>query len=167
MEFKLRPWRLDDIESLVEYANNPKIAKNLTDQFPNPYHHEDGERFILKALEYKPAQIFAIEVEGKAAGGIGIHLQTDVHKMNMELGYWLAEICWGKGIMTNAVKQIVEYGFKTFQINRIFARPFGTNIGSRKVLEKAGFTFEAKFEKTIYKNGAFLDELYYAVRNYK
>jgi len=164
MEFKLRAWSLDDVESLVKYANNINVANNLTNQFPNPYHFDDGKRFIQKALKDMPGRIFAIEVNGEAAGGIGIFQQSDIHVKNMELGYWLAEIYWGKGIMSEAVKQIVEYGFKTFRIDRIYAKPFGTNIASHKVLEKAGFKLEGKFEKTIFKNGEYLDELIYAVR---
>jgi len=164
MKFKLRPWKLDDIDNLVEYANNLKIAKNLTDQFPYPYSRENGESFINMTLKHDPPQIFAIEINGKASGAIGLHQQSDIHLKNMELGYWLAEMYWGKGIMTKVVTQMVDYGFKTFKIKRIFARPFGTNIGSQKVLEKAGFKLEGSFEKTIYKNGEYLDELVYAVR---
>ena len=166
MNFKLRPFKPDDIDSLVAYANNPKIAKNLTDLFPNPYSNADGERFIQMTSKDNPTHIFAIEVNGEAAGAIGLHAQTDIHKMNMELGYWLAELHWGKGIMTEAIKKMVDYGFKTFQINRIFARPFGTNIASQKVLEKSGFKLEAEFEKTVLKNGEYLNELFYAVRQY-
>ena len=80
------------------------------------------------------------------------------------MGYWLAEPFWGKGIITGAVRQMLEYGFKTFDINRIFARPFGTNIASQKVLEKTGFVLEARFEKTFFKNGEYLDECVYAIR---
>ena len=75
-----------------------------------------------------------------------------------------AEPFWGQGIMTKAVSKIVDYGFKNLDITRIFARPFGTNIGSQKVLEKAGFVLEGKFNATIFKNGEYLDELIYAVR---
>lgn len=166
MNFKLRPWKPDDIESLVKHANNPKIANNLTDLFPNPYSREDGERFIQMTSKDNPTRIFAIEVNGEAAGAIGLHAQTDIHIKNMELGYWLAELYWGKGIMAEAIKQMVDYGFKTFQINRIFARPFGTNIASQKVLEKAGFKLEAEFDLTVFKNGEYLNELFYAVRQY-
>jgi len=164
MEFKLRVWNLNDIEDLVKYANNLKISKNLTDQFPHPYKRENGEKFIQMATKSNPISIYAIEINGKASGGIGLHLQTDIHKKNAELGYWLAEPYWGKGIMTKAVRQMIAYGFKTFEIERIFARPFGTNFGSQKVLENAGFILEGKFEKTLFKNGEYLDELIYAVR---
>lgn len=164
MEFTLRKWKPEDASTLMKYANNPKIAANLTDQFPHPYKRENAEAFIAMAMKNEPLNIFAIDVNGEAIGGIGLHFQQDIHKKNMELGYWVAEPFWGKGIMTKAVLQIVEYGFKTFDMERVFARPFGTNIGSQKVLEKAGFILEARLEKTLYKNGEFLDELIYAVR---
>ncbi len=160
----LRPWTFDDLDDLVTYANNFKVARNLTNQFPHPYTKENGEAFIKMATSEQPYRIFAIDVNGVALGGIGLHPQTDIHQRNAELGYWLAEPFWGKGIMTRAVTEIVEYGFKIFDIDRIFARPFGTNFGSQKVLEKAGFILEARFEKTLFKNGEYLDELIYAVR---
>ena len=164
MHFHLRPWALSDLDSLVRHANNPDIAKFMMDGFPHPYTEENGEAFIAFATKDDPIHIFAIDVNGEAVGGIGIHPQADVQRKNAELGYWLAEPFWGKGIITNAIKQMIEFGFKTYDINRIFARPYGTNIGSQKVLEKAGFVLEGRFEKTIFKNGEFLDELVYAVR---
>ena len=141
MQFKLRSWDLNDLESLVKHANNYNIAKNLTNQFPHPYTKENGEAFITMAIKSDPLTIFAIEINGQAAGGIGLHLQQDIHCKNAELG-----------------------GFKTFEIDRIFARPFGNNLGSQKVLTKSGFILEGKFEKTIYKFGEYQDELIYAVR---
>jgi ribosomal-protein-alanine N-acetyltransferase len=98
-------------------------------------------------------------------GGIGIHPQTDIQRKNAELGYWLAESFWGNGIISNAIKQVVQFTFETYDINRIYARPFGTNIASQQVLEKNGFDLEARFEKTLIKNGELLDELIYAIRN--
>ncbi len=156
---------MNDIDSLVKHANNKNVSDNLTNQFPHPYSKQDGEKFIQMTLAQSPTAILAIEVDGEAVGGIGLHAQTDIHIKNVELGYWLAEPFWGNGIVTQAVKEMVTYGFSTFSdINRIFARPFGTNIGSQRVLEKAGFILEGKFEKTLYKNGELLDELIYAVR---
>jgi RimJ/RimL family protein N-acetyltransferase len=90
MRFKLRPWKSSDIEDLVGFANNPKIAANLTNQFPHPYYRKDAEDFIKKVLLHDPMQVFAIEVDGKAAGAIGVFPQTDIHIKNLELGYWLA-----------------------------------------------------------------------------
>lgn len=164
MEFKLRPWTLNDLDSLVKYANNWNIAKNLTDVFPHPYTPENGKAFIGMATKDDPIHIFAIDINGEAVGGIGVHPQSDIQRKNAELGYWLAEPFWGHHIMTNAVKQMVNFAFNTYDITRLFARPFGTNIGSQKVLENAGFVLEGRFEKTLFKNGEFLDELVYAVR---
>jgi len=164
MEFKIRPWKIEDMQSLVKYANNWNVAKNLTDKFPHPYTESDGKSFIDFATRDNPIHIFAIEIEGQAAGGIGIHLQDDIHRKNAELGYWLAEPFWGNGIISNAIKEIIEVAFSTFDIDRIFARPFGTNIASQKVLEKNNFILEARFEKVLFKNGEYLDELIYAVR---
>jgi [ribosomal protein S5]-alanine N-acetyltransferase len=164
MDFFLRPWRIEDLDSLVLYANNNNIAKFMTDMFPHPYTTDKGREFIEYASRNNPPNILAIEIENKAAGGIGIHPQSDIQRKNAELGYWLAEPFWGKGIITKAVLQMVDYGFKNWDINRIYARPFGTNIASQKVLEKAGFTLEAQFEKTLFKNGEYIDELVYAIR---
>lgn len=164
MHFTLRPWTIDDLDSLVHFANNSNIAMFMMNKFPNPYNKEAGENFIAFAKQGNPTNIFAIDVEGKAVGGIGLHPLSDVESKNAELGYWLAEPYWGNGIITQAVKQMINYGFNTFDINRIFARPFGTNIASQKVLEKAGFILEAKLEKTFLKNGEYLDELIYGFR---
>lgn len=136
----------------------------MADQFPHPYTNENGKAFIEMATSHSPLHIFAIDVKGRASGGIGIHPQEGIYRKNAELGYWLAEPLWAKGIMTDAVLQMVEYGFKTFDIDRIFARPFNHNMASQKVLEKSGFVLEARLEKTIIKHSEMIDELIYAIR---
>lgn len=155
---------MDDLDNLVCFANNFRIARNMMNRFPHPYSKDDGRAFISQAMSASPVNVFAIEVEGAASGGIGLHLQPDIYCRNAELGYWLAEPFWGRGIVARAIAEMVEYGFQTWEINRIFARPFGTNTASQRVLEKSGFILEARFEKTIFKNGEFLDELVYAIR---
>ena len=167
MNFKLRPWHNSDIESLVKYANNWEIAKNMTDAFPHPYTATNAKAFIEFATKDNPIHIFAIDINGEAVGGIGIHLQNDIHRKNAELGYWLAEPFWGKGIISDAIKQTVDFAFDTYDIERVFARPFGTNLASQKVLEKNGFSLEGRFEKVLFKNDAYVDELIYAVRRGK
>lgn len=164
MNFTLRKWTKADLGSLMKHANNINIAKNLTDAFPHPYTILSAEAYLNIANGMNPAGIFAIDVNGEAVGSIGIYQQTDIHAMNAEMGYWLSEDYWGQGIMTGAIKEMVRYGFDTFDITRIFARPFGTNNASQRVLEKAGFTLEAHFEKTLLKNGEFVDELVYGIR---
>jgi len=161
MDFILRKWNNADLESLVKYANNQNIAKWLTNEFPHPYTQEDGEAFLSMIAQHNPTKVFAIEVNGEAAGSIGIFPQSDIHEKNAEMGYWLAEEYWGQGIMTKAIQEIVEYGFQTFDIVRIFARPFSTNFASQQVLEKAGFTLEARLKKALFKNAEFMDEIIY------
>lgn len=164
MDFKLRPWSVDDLDSLVKYANNQNIAQFMSDVFPHPYTKEHGKTFIEFAGKDHPVHIFAIEVNGEAVGGIGIHPQQDIQRKNAELGYWLAEPFWGKGIITKAIREIIDFAFAKYDINRVFARPFGTNIASQKVLEKAGFILEGTFKNALIKNGVLQDELVYAVR---
>lgn len=164
MEFILRPWRIEDTDSLVENANNINIAKYLTDMFPHPYTKENAVNFIKYANSDVPIHIFAIEVDNKAVGGIGIHPQHDIMRKNAELGYWLGEKYWNKGIISKAISRMVDFAFNNYDIVRLYARPFGNNIASQRVLEKNGFKLEARIEKNIFKYDEFLDELIYAVR---
>lgn len=164
MEFKLRPWTINDAATLPQHANNLRIARFMTDRFPHPYTLDDARAFIKMATEDDPIHIFAIDINGQGVGGIGVHPQQDVFRKNAELGYWLAEPFWGHGIVTKAIGQMVDFAFKTYDIDRIFARPFGSNKASQHVLEKAGFTLEARLENTIFKNGAYDDELIYGLR---
>lgn len=167
VEFKLRPWRITDLKSLVRHANNPKIASNLTNAFPHPYTEKDAESFIARNSSARPIEVMAIEIDGEACGAIGIHPQGDIFIRNAELGYWLTEKHWGKGIMSAVIPEMVEYGFKNFDVDRIFARPFGRNVASQKALEKAGFIFEAKLDQIVLKNGQIEDLFIYAVRRKK
>jgi ribosomal-protein-alanine N-acetyltransferase len=138
--------------------------RTISDAFPFPYTRTAGEEFISRVSKDNPTKIFAVDREGKAVGSIGIFPQTDIHSKNAELGYFLGERYWGLGIMSDAVRQIAEYGFRTFDITRVYACPFGNNKASHRVLEKAGFILEARFIDAVFKNGEFLDELIYSKR---
>ncbi len=164
MNFQLRPFKESDAESLRHYANNKNISDNLTNGFPYPYTKEHAKSFIEMASNHDPIQIMAITIDETVVGGIGLHKQEDVYAKNMELGYWLGEPFWGKGIMTQAIGLMVGYGFETFDIVRIFGRPYGYNEGSKRVLEKAGFQQEAFIKGTFFKNGKFFDEFIYGIR---
>lgn len=155
MNFLLRPWRTEDAEDLVKAADNPKIAANLRNVFPSPYTLADANWFINDCISKGDSHglTWAIEVDGKAAGGIGVTLLNDVYEKSAELGYWLSEEYWRQGIMSQAVQIICRKAFKTFDIIRIFAEPFAHNAGSRGVLEKAGFTYEGTMRNGVYKNG--------------
>jgi RimJ/RimL family protein N-acetyltransferase len=164
MEITLRDWELSDLDRLVSLANNPQIAANMTDGFPSPFTEESAQQFIERTQKEQPSNIQAICADGEVVGSIGIYKLGDIFRLNAELGYWLGEPYWGKGIMTEAVKLIVEYGFKNWQLERIFARPLGKNNASQKVLEKAGLKFEYRIEKNLIKNEILEDELIYSMR---
>ena len=166
LNVNLRAWNLSDLESLVKYANNANIANNLTDAFPHPYSESDGLNFINTVSKDNPVKAFAIEINGEACGAIGIFPQGDIHKKNAEMGYWLAEPFWGQGIITKLVGKMIEYGFATWDIDRIFARPFGSNMASQLVLKRNGMKLEAKLEHTIWKNNRYEDELIFAIRRH-
>ena len=165
MEFSLRPWRESDIPSVYLYANNPKIANNLRDVFPYPYERKDAEEYILGCIqnEGKGQLCRAICLQDCAIGSIGVFLGTDVYRKSAEVGYWLAEPYWGKGIMSGAISKICQEAFEVFDIVRIHAEPFAYNMGSRRALEKAGFSLEAVLKKSVVKNGVIYDSGIYAL----
>ena len=154
-EFTLRPWKEDDAEAVAVAANNKKIAQNLRNVFPHPYTFADAQWYVNDCIARgEECQITrAIVVDGKAVGSIGIFVKDDVYEKSGELGYWLAEEYWGNGIMTEAVKRICREAYEKFDIIRIFAEPFAYNDGSRRVLEKAGFTCEGIMRDGVFKNG--------------
>lgn len=164
MHFTLRPFRPDDLSALVKHANDPTVAAHLTDAFPHPYTEANGRAFIEQALQSPPLRR-CIDIGGECVGSIGLHPKTDLWRRNLELGYWLAKEHRGHGIMTEAIRQMVQLGFAEFpEITRIYAIPFGSNVASQKALEKAGFVLEATLIGTLVKNGTVEDEWIYAVR---
>lgn len=164
MDFSLRPFHPDDAESIAYHANEFDIARFTSDAFPHPYELSDAVTFIRGTLPLQPQRIFAIVVDEKAVGGIGIHPQEGVARLNAEIGYWLGKAYWGQGIMTRAIPLVVDYAFQHFQLNRIYAKVFGNNGASQRVLEKCGFELEARIREGCIKMNELQDELIYAVR---
>ena len=159
----LRPWKLSDAQSLAKHANNKKIADNLRDAFPHPYPLEKAELFINYINTSSKNIALAICVDDIAVGGIGIHLMDDVYRCSAELGYWLGEDYWNRGIVTEAVKELVNFTFENYSINRIYAGTFEYNKTSMRVLEKCGFSHEAIHRKAVIKNGVIIDEHIWAI----
>jgi len=136
----------------------------MRDYLPYPYTLQDAEEFILYNINLPcPAINLAIDVDGDAVGGIGIILKRDVERICAELGYWLGEKYWNRGIMTGAIKQMIRYVFANFSLHKIYATPFDFNIGSHKVLEKSGFELEGVLKRSAVKNGRVVDLWYYGV----
>ena len=158
MYISLRPWIIEDADTLTAYFNNIAIWNNLRDYIPFPYTKDDAVKFISSQAEVTPIQNFAILNEQEIVGGIGLILQQDIYKMNVELGYWVAEPFWGTGIATIAVGLITQYIFETYAVNRIVAEVFDYNRSSMRVLEKNGYYLESVRRKGILKNDILLDD---------
>ena len=153
----LKPWTLEDAETLTALYNNIKIWNNLRDYIPHPYTLDDATKFITAQSEIVPTQNFAIIQDEQIVGGIGILLNVDVYRMNVELSYWIGEPFWGKGISTEAVRQMSAYVFENYAINRIVAEVFEYNKPSMRVLEKNGYHLETVTRKGIIKNDYLYD----------
>jgi [ribosomal protein S5]-alanine N-acetyltransferase len=159
---EIRPWANSDVPSMVKYANNRKIWINLRDAFPHPYTEQSARGFLDVVARQNPTTFLAIATHEEAVGGIGVSLHSDVHRLTAELGYWLAEPYWGKGIMTEAVARFTDFAFQKFELVRIHAEPYATNPASCRVLEKAGFVLEGRMRSNAIKDGRILDSLLYA-----
>ncbi len=160
----LRPWSISDATQLALIADNKKIADNLRDGFPFPYSLKDARDWLHIILpENHPPKFFAITIDKQLVGSIGIVSKTDIYRKNFEIGYFLSEKFWGKGIATKAIKAATSYAFRDFDIVRIYAEPFSDNTGSRRALEKAGFRLEATLKRNVVKNGIIKDSCIYSV----
>lgn len=160
---KLRSWHPDDVESIVRHANNRKVWLNLRDQFPHPYTRADAEDWINRARSARPETSFVIDVAGEAVGSLGFELRTDVERYSAEVGYWLGEAFWGRGICTAVLKTATQYALKTYDLNRVFALPFSGNQASIRVLEKTGYRWEGILRRSAFKDGRFRDQEVYAL----
>jgi [ribosomal protein S5]-alanine N-acetyltransferase len=158
----LRPWNEGDRSSLVRHANSYEVWRHMRDQFPYPYTSEAADEWIAFAQQ-NPQTQFAIEVRGEACGGISLMLKSDVERCSVEIGYWLGEAVWGRGIVTAAVRALTDYGFKTLGLTRIFAVPFADNAASVRVLEKAGYLREGVMRRSAIKEGIIRDQILYAI----
>ena len=161
----IRPWRPGDEESLVANANNHKVWRNLRDRFPHPYTIDDAREWIRHMGEESPQTNFAIVVDGEAVGGIGLVLNGDIYRCSAEIGYWLGEAFWGRGVMTEAVRALTQWAFDNFNLSRIYAGVLEWNPASIRVLEKAGYQFEGRLRKAVVKQDLVMDELVYSVVN--
>ena len=158
----VRSWKVADAEPLARYADNRKIWLNLRDAFPHPYTLNDAREFIKSTRNRSPETTFAIAVGGEAVGSVGFVLRHDVERVSAEIGYWLAEPFWGRGIAMEALRAVTEYVVATHALTRIYALPFASNAASCRVLEKAGYTLEARLRRSAIKNGVVTDQLQYA-----
>ena len=158
----IRSWRMADAPSIVRYANNRKIWINLRDAFPHPYTLRDARDFIEYTRAQRPETAFALAIGEEAVGGIGFQLQRDVERVSAEIGYWLGEPFWGRGIVTEALVALTGHAVHTHGLTRVFALPFAENAASCRVLEKAGYVLESRLRNSAIKDGRVTDQMQYA-----
>jgi RimJ/RimL family protein N-acetyltransferase len=159
---QIRSWESGDAVSLAKYANNRNIAGNLRDRFPHPYTKRDARDYIQWSRRRAPETVFAIAVGDEAVGSIGFLIGADVERVSAEIGYWLGEPFWGRGICTEALAAMTTYAIRTHGLTRVYALPFASNAASCRVLEKAGYALEGRLRKSAIKDGVTIDQCQYA-----
>lgn len=159
----VRSFTGEDAEAIVKYANNRHVWINLRDSFPSPYTIHDAKKWLRNVKKHAPEMSWALANSTEVIGGIGIHLLPDVYRQSAEIGYWLGEPFWRKGIATAAVKGVVDFSFENFGLLRLHAGVFEWNPASARVLEKAGFRFEARLRKAVVKDGKNIDQMMYTI----
>jgi [ribosomal protein S5]-alanine N-acetyltransferase len=159
----VRSWDWRDRETIVRHANNRKVSINLVDRFPYPYTAADARNWLETVIGFEPQTNFAIDVAGEAVGGIGFVLQHDVARRSAEIGYWLSEEFWGRGIVTEALIAVTDHAFANYDVCRLYAHVFEWNGASARVLEKAGYQLEGRMRKSVTKDGQTIDQLMYAI----
>jgi [ribosomal protein S5]-alanine N-acetyltransferase len=161
---RVRSWQWKDRHSIVHHANNRNVWINLRDRFPHPYTAMDAKNWLGSVIGRLPETNFAIaSINEEAVGGVGFILQQDVAYRSAEIGYWLGEDHWGRGLATEAVRAVTEYAFAQHDICRVFAHVFEWNVASARVLEKADYIFEGRLKKSVTKDGKTIDQLMYAI----
>jgi RimJ/RimL family protein N-acetyltransferase len=155
---------MEDREALIQYANNRRVWLNLRDRFPHPYTESDANAWLAYAtIEQSSPWVFAIEVDGKAAGGISLEGGADIERHSAEIGYWLGEPFWGRGIATAAARAITARAFEETDLYRLYGCVFAWNPSSMRVLEKAGYSREGVLVRSAVKDGILIDRVIYAI----
>lgn len=162
-EWQIRSFHRNDAEALTRYANNRNVSRNLRDAFPHPYALSDAEDWIRYATGQSPETNFAIASPTEAIGGIGLRFPQDQPRSSAEIGYWLGEPFWGRGIATAALQALTEYAFAQFDLVRISGCVYPWNPASARVMEKAGYVCEGRSVKSDIKDGQAVDQLLYAI----
>ena len=162
-EWQIRSFRSQDAEALAGYANNRNVSRNLRDVFPYPYTIAHAETWIGFAAQQSTETDFAIADASELIGGIGLGLQRDVHRRSGEVGYWLGEPFWGRGIATTCLQAFTEYAFSQFDLLRLYGYVYEWNPASARVMEKAGYVCEGRLRKSVVKEGQVLDQFLYAI----
>lgn len=159
----VRDWETSDRDSLIRFANNRNVWRNLAHGFPHPYTAASADAWFAYLAQTAEPTHWAIEVDSRAVGGIGVMVGTGVYEKTGQFGYWLGEPYWGRGIMTAAVRVTSEYVTSRFGLVRLEAPVFEWNPASMRVLEKCGFVREGVLRRNVFKDGEVIDSVLYAL----
>jgi ribosomal-protein-alanine N-acetyltransferase len=158
----IRPWEIGDAQSLQQNANNREVSKHLRDRFPYPYGIEQARTFLDWITKQPSPTVWAIDVARAAVGGIGVELHSDIERVSAEIGYWIGQSHWNRGIATEALRAVTAEAFKRFEITRLYAVPFADHAASIRVLEKCGYVREGVMRQSAIKDGKIRDQLLFA-----
>lgn len=147
---------------MTRHANDRAVSIHLRDRFPFPYGIEQAKTFLGWIARQPSPTVWAIDVDGEACGGIGIELHSDVERVSAEIGYWLGQRHWGKGIATQALTAVTAEAFRRYDITRLYALPFADHPASVRVLEKSGYVREGHLRQSAIKHGQIRDQLLFA-----
>jgi RimJ/RimL family protein N-acetyltransferase len=158
----IRPWRDGDQADLVAAANDRRVWRNLDERFPHPYTRVDADWWVANASSAGDVLDLAVEVDGRAQGGVGARPGPGVRCRTGVLGYWLGAACWGRGIASATVGVFVDALLATGRYTRLEATVYAWNPASMRVLEKCGFDREGVLRCAIWKDGTLVDAVMYA-----
>ncbi len=158
----LREWQRGDEDAVVTVADNPNVSRYMRDTFPSPYTHDDAAAWIARNEAAEQDTHFAIVLDGRVVGGVGFVLHQAERRIVADIGYWLGEPFWGRGIATAACSAVTAYAFEQYELRRIEAPVYAPNVASRRVLEKCGYECEGIMRSAVIKKGEVLDAHLYA-----
>jgi RimJ/RimL family protein N-acetyltransferase len=158
----LRAWRAKDAASLAQHANNLHVWRNMSDSFPHPYTLELAQDWVDRGHVDFGGDNWAIAFDDDAVGGCGMKQGEGGERCNVEIGYWLAEPYWGRGVVTRAVRVLTELSFARAEVTRVFAPVHADNPASMRVLQKNGFHLEARLKRSAIKADRVIDRVQWA-----
>ena len=158
----LRRYRLTDADDAFAYARDPEWGRFLP-PVPRPYERRHADEFVagqvLANWEKEPA--WALEHEGRVVGGVSLRLAR--RNGRAELGYSMARWLWGRGLTTEAVSAVIDEAFRCLPIRKIAARAVAANVGSIRVMEKAGMQYEGRLRQHWVVHGQTFDSVHYGL----
>ena len=158
----IRPWRVEDREALIWYADDVRVAATMPQDFPSPFTFREADVWLARTVNQSPYFDFAIEVDGEAVGSISLLLGEGEHRSNGEITLWIGKDFWGRGIATEAVQAITYYGLERFDLQRVYALVFASNAAARRVFEKNEYALLGQITGGVPRQGVVMEALVYA-----